>query len=248
VNGSATSLPLEGRVGGEEIRTNLGQAKASINSAAVIVRPLRHFGPPPLLRGRRAENSTPLPPLDGEGAERSEAGGVEVDDCLAVNGRRDYPRQERAFAAAASVPDPEIPCVTVADLGILRSVEVDGDVAIARLTPTYSGCPAVLAIELTVEASLRDAGFDARIERVMSPPWTTDWITEEGRAKLKAYGIAPPAEPSTSIRALFGEAEVACPKCGSDDTARISEFGSTACKALYRCRACAEPFDYFKCI
>jgi ring-1,2-phenylacetyl-CoA epoxidase subunit PaaD len=156
--------------------------------------------------------------------------------------------QRRAWEAAAAVPDPEIPCVTIADLGILRSVEIDRGVAVARLTPTYSGCPAVLAIELAVEAALRDAGFNVRIERQMSPAWTTDWITPEGRDKLKAYGIAPPVQASNSIRALFGETEVSCPKCGSDKTERLSEFGSTACKALYRCRTCAEPFDYFKCI
>ncbi|UUP16178.1 Putative 1,2-phenylacetyl-CoA epoxidase, subunit D [Nitratireductor thuwali] len=155
---------------------------------------------------------------------------------------------QRAYRAAASVVDPEIPVVTIEDLGILRSVEVDGDTAIARLTPTYTGCPAVLAIELAVEAALRDAGFEPRVERVVSPAWTTDWITPEGREKLRDYGIAPPAKASNSIRALFGETEVACPRCGSGETARISEFGSTACKALYRCEACHEPFDYFKCI
>ena len=116
------------------------------------------------------------------------------------------------------------------------------------MTPTYSGCPAVLAIELAVEAALREAGFDARIERVISPAWTTDWITPEGRDKLSAYGIAPPARASGSIRALFGETGVDCPRCGSPETSRISEFGSTACKAHYRCTACKEPFDYFKCI
>lgn len=153
-----------------------------------------------------------------------------------------------AWDAAASVPDPEIPCVTVADLGILRSVEIEDGVAVARVTPTYSGCPAVLAIELAIENALREAGFEARIERVLSPAWTTDWISAEGREKLRAYGIAPPAKASNSIRALFGETQVACPQCGSLETERLSEFGSTACKALYRCTACREPFDYFKCI
>ncbi|QPH52240.1 1,2-phenylacetyl-CoA epoxidase subunit PaaD [Pontivivens ytuae] len=154
----------------------------------------------------------------------------------------------RAWEAAAAVPDPEVPCVTVEDLGILRSVEMEDGVAVARVTPTYSGCPAVLAIELAVEAALRDAGFEARVERVTRPAWTTDWITEEGREKLQAYGIAPPVKASNSVRALFGETVVACPRCGSTETERISEFGSTACKALYRCTSCAEPFDYFKCI
>jgi len=96
--------------------------------------------------------------------------------------------------------------------------------------------------------ALREAGFEARIERVISPAWTTDWITEEGREKLRDYGIAPPQKASNSVRALFGETTVTCPKCGSSETERISEFGSTPCKALYRCKSCAEPFDYFKCI
>lgn len=155
--------------------------------------------------------------------------------------------QARAWAAAAAVPDPEVPCVTVADLGILREVVLEGDMAVARVSPTYSGCPAVMAIELAVEAALRDAGFDARIERVMSPPWTTDWITAEGREKLRDYGIAPPVD-GAGKRALFGEVDVPCPRCASMATEKISEFGSTACKAQYRCTACGEPFDYFKCI
>lgn len=155
---------------------------------------------------------------------------------------------EAAWAAAAAVPDPEVPCVTVADLGILRWVRVEDGVAVAGVTPTYSGCPAVLAIELAVEAALRDAGFEARIERVLTPPWTTDWITDEGREKLREYGIAPPVKSSGSIRSLFGDVTVTCPKCGSTDTEKLSEFGSTACKAHYRCCSCLEPFDYFKCI
>lgn len=155
---------------------------------------------------------------------------------------------QKAWDAASGVPDPEIPCVTVADLGILRSVEIVDGVAVASLTPTYSGCPAVMAIELSVEAALREAGFEARIERVLSPAWTTDWITADGREKLRAYGIAPPERVWTSVRSLFGEVQVACPRCGSTETERVSEFGSTACKALHRCLACREPFDHFKCI
>ena len=156
--------------------------------------------------------------------------------------------RSRAWAIAAAVPDPEIPCVTVADLGILRDVELDDGIAIARVTPTYSGCPAVLAIEMAVEAALLDAGFEAKVERVFSPPWTTDWITKEGREKLRAYGIAPPQQSSNSKMALFGESVIECPRCGSSQTTKISEFGSTPCKAHYQCDACAEPFDYFKCL
>ena len=157
--------------------------------------------------------------------------------------------EKRAWEAAAAVPDPEVPCVTVADLGILRRVEREADgTMVAHVTPTYSGCPAVLAIELAVEAALHDAGFKARVKRVIAPAWTTDWITEEGREKLRAYGIAPPVGTSTSKLSLFGETSVDCPRCGSGETEKLSEFGSTACKAQYRCLACSEPFDYFKCI
>ena len=155
----------------------------------------------------------------------------------------------RAWAAAAAVLDPEVPAVTVAELGILRAVDIDDQGrAVAQVTPTYSGCPAVLAIELAIEAALRQAGFDPVIERVLAPAWTTDWITEAGREKLRAYGIAPPVVGSASKRALFGEITVACPRCASTQTSKLSEFGSTACKAQYRCNACHEPFDYFKCI
>lgn len=157
--------------------------------------------------------------------------------------------ERRAWAAAAAVPDPEIPCVTVADLGILRAVDLSQDgTATARVTPTYVGCPATLAIELAIQTALEGAGFKAKIERVLSPAWSTDDITEEGRAKLRAYGIAPPPKASNSLRALFGEPPAQCPRCGSDETERLSEFGSTPCKALYRCRACKEPFDAFKCL
>ncbi|KGF68144.1 phenylacetate-CoA oxygenase [Hoeflea sp. BAL378] len=155
----------------------------------------------------------------------------------------------RALKVAGSVPDPEVPCVTIADLGILRGVERDAAGAIVvRLTPTYSGCPAVIAIEMAVEAALLDAGVEARVERVITPAWTTDWITREGREKLRAYGIAPPVGASGGRRAFFSEDTIACPRCGSARTTKVSEFGSTACKAHYRCDACFEPFDYFKCI
>jgi len=148
--------------------------------------------------------------------------------------------EQRALAIAAAVPDPEIPVLSIADLGILRAVEIAEDGAvIARLSPTYMGCPAVLAIEMAVTTALQEAGFQARIERVLSPPWTTDWITEEGRRKMAAYGIAPPV-PHGHIPA--------CPQCGSASTEKLSEFGSTACKALWRCTSCLEPFDYFKCL
>lgn len=155
----------------------------------------------------------------------------------------------RALEVASAVPDPEVPCVTVADLGILRSVTRDASGKIVvKLTPTYSGCPAVIAIEMAVETALLTAGIDSKIERVITPAWTTDWITNEGREKLRAYGIAPPVGVSGGRRAFFAEDVIACPRCGSNNTTKVSEFGSTACKAHYRCDDCAEPFDYFKCI
>ncbi len=155
--------------------------------------------------------------------------------------------RERAWKAAAQVVDPEIPVLSIADLGVLREVRVAGDTVEVVITPTYSGCPAMRMIELELEAALRGAGIEKlRISTVLAPAWTTDWLTGEGRRKLLAYGIAPPVGKA-SRRALFGEEHAACPRCGSADTERLAEFGSTSCKALYRCRACAEPFDYFKC-
>jgi len=155
--------------------------------------------------------------------------------------------RERALAAAAQVVDPEIPVLSIVDLGVLRAVEVEGESVRVAITPTYSGCPAMRMIELSLEAALRRAGIEQfHIETVLSPAWTTDWLSDEGRRKLHEFGIASPAG-AASRRALFGADEVVCPHCGSAETERISEFGSTACKALYRCRRCREPFDYFKC-
>ena len=155
--------------------------------------------------------------------------------------------QQRAWDAAASVVDPEIPVLTIADLGVLREVTVhDGRVEVA-ITPTYSGCPAMNMIALEIELALDRAGFHgSQVLTVLSPAWTTDWMSEEGWQKLRDYGIAPP-EPKSSRRALFGVQQVNCPQCGSDNTELLSEFGSTSCKALWRCKSCREPFDYFKC-
>ena len=155
--------------------------------------------------------------------------------------------RQRAWDAAASVVDPEIPVLTIADLGVLRDVALSGDHVEVAITPTYSGCPAMNMIAIEIELALERAGFRRpKVRTVLSPAWTTDWMSEEGRRKLRAYGIAPP-QASGSRRALFGEQAVACPQCGSDNTELLSEFGSTSCKALWRCKACREPFDYFKC-
>jgi ring-1,2-phenylacetyl-CoA epoxidase subunit PaaD len=177
---------------------------------------------------------TPSPSPQGGG----ETPGVAVGDLEIV----------RAYSIAAAVVDPEIPVLTLEDLGVLRGVERHKGRIVVKLTPTYTGCPATLAIQLATQAALAEAGFaDAEVETVLSPPWSTDDITEEGRRKLKEFGIAPPARGARA-RSLFAEETVACPRCGSTATAKISEFGSTACKALWRCESCAEPFDYFKCL
>lgn len=155
--------------------------------------------------------------------------------------------RRRAWNVAASVVDPEIPVLTIADLGVLREVTVGENGIEVEITPTYSGCPAMNMIALEIELALEKEGFARpKVRTVLSPAWTTDWMSAEGRRKLKEYGIAPPLA-STSRRALFGEQCVACPQCGSENTELISEFGSTSCKALWRCKACREPFDYFKC-
>lgn len=154
----------------------------------------------------------------------------------------------RAAKVAGAVPDPEIPVLTLADLGIFRGVTEDDGVVSVVLTPTYSGCPATQRIEADVRAALLAAAMpQVRVVTQLAPAWTTDWITDAGREKLRAYGIAPPAK-GASKRALFDRPAVRCPRCGSDQTQEISHFGSTPCKALWRCQSCKEPFDAFKCL
>jgi len=146
------------------------------------------------------------------------------------------------------VPDPEIPVVSVVDLGMVRDIRIDGESIEVDVSPTYSGCPATEVIESSILDRLQAEGFaSVSIKRVLSPPWTTDWISEDGREKLREYGIAPPAG-SASKRELLGRPKVHCPRCGAEDTIVVSEFGSTACKASYKCGSCLEPFEYFKCI
>ena len=140
------------------------------------------------------------------------------------------------LAALEDIPDPEIPVLTIGDLGIIRGFLPDPPRV--RISPTYTGCPATVAIEMAIREALDTAGFaDVHIERVLFPPWTTDWITERGRERLKAYGIAPPSPSATAT----------CPQCGSLDTEEVSRFGATPCKAQWRCKSCLEPFDRFKC-
>ena len=158
----------------------------------------------------------------------------------------------------SQVPDPEIPVISLTDLGIIRDVEWQDDTLVVTVTPTYSGCPATSVINLDIEAALRARGIGKlRLERRLSPPWTTDWISPEGREKLRAYGIAPPVDGTAADGRLAGRVArlagtsnlvIACPRCGSTKTEKVSQFGSTPCKASYRCTDCLEPFDYFKCI
>lgn len=158
---------------------------------------------------------------------------------------------EQVWEWLREVPDPEIPVLSLVDLGVIREVGYDGGTLKIAISPTYSGCPATSVISMDVEAALRSHGVEnLAIERRLSPPWTTDWISEEGKAKLRDYGIAPPHSREAELAGkLQGRSlDVACPRCGSTDTEEVSRFGSTPCKAAWRCRACLEPFDRFKCI
>jgi ring-1,2-phenylacetyl-CoA epoxidase subunit PaaD len=149
--------------------------------------------------------------------------------------------EEGVWGVLRSVADPEIPVLSVVDLGIVRYVRTDGARLRVGITPTYSGCPATEVIQRSIlEALARNDLDDVVVETVLSPPWTSEWLSEEGRRKLEAFGIAAPSARTAS--------HVACPRCGSHEAERISEFGSTPCKAHYRCRECLEPFDVFKCI
>lgn len=170
---------------------------------------------------------------------------------------RTLPEPEEVWRWLDEVPDPEIPVISLTDLGIIRDVDWDGDTLVVAVTPTYSGCPATTVINLDIETALRSHGIEKlRLERRLSPPWTTDWISEAGREKLRAYGIAPPIDGTAADGRLMARASrlagsnlaVACPRCGSTRTEKVSQFGSTPCKANYRCSDCLEPFDYFKCI
>lgn len=156
-------------------------------------------------------------------------------------------------AAVRGVLDPELPVISIADLGILRGISVDGDTVVVTITPTYSGCPAMDAIRTDVERACHGAGYDdVEVRTVLSPAWTTDWMTDDGKAALEAYGVAPPGRVSTRSTTERSSSttelalSVKCPQCSSLDTRELSRFGSTACKALWSCNTCQEPFDHFK--
>jgi ring-1,2-phenylacetyl-CoA epoxidase subunit PaaD len=156
---------------------------------------------------------------------------------------------QQILALLESVADPEIPVLSVIDLGIVRDVAIRGDGVEVSVAPTYTGCPATEVIEQMIVAKLERNGIgNVTIKRVLSPPWTTDWLSESGRRKLEAYGIAPPAGSAGKRSLLAPELGIHCPRCSTDRTTRISEFGSTPCKASYKCDECLEPFEYFKCL
>lgn len=158
--------------------------------------------------------------------------------------------RERIMEWLAQVPDPEIPVISVVDLGIVRDVSWEGSTCVVSITPTYSGCPAMREITQDVQDMLHMRGLpDVRVEISLSPAWTTDWLSEKGREALKGFGIAPPEHKAIDISSIThkpADLVVQCPLCGSQNTRLLSHFGSTPCKALYRCNHCSEPFDYFK--
>ncbi len=158
--------------------------------------------------------------------------------------------QEQIFKLLSEIPDPEIPVINIIELGILREVKFVDDTCVVVITPTYTGCPAMKVIEDDIRIKLKEIGIDkVKVELVLSPAWTTDWISDVAKEKLRAYGIAPPDHSSVDKKVLLGKArDLKCPLCSSIHTEMISQFGSTACKALHRCLDCKEPFDYFKCL
>jgi ring-1,2-phenylacetyl-CoA epoxidase subunit PaaD len=160
-----------------------------------------------------------------------------------------YTREE-ILSFLSEIPDPEIPVISIVELGVIREVNPSGKKIEVTITPTYSGCPAMKQMEDDVRKKLAEKGFEEiKITTIYNPPWSTDWLNEEARLKLQKYGIAPPEESTTDKSFLTGKHKaVTCPRCKSKDTVMISQFGSTACKALYQCKSCLEAFDYFKCI
>ncbi len=148
-----------------------------------------------------------------------------------------------------TVSDPEIPVLSIMDMGVVRSATVENGIVKVQITPTYSGCPAMDVIADDIKKALKGAGYNSEVELILAPAWTTDWITPRGRKALKDYGIAPPLDATSDKRALLGgERIVKCPQCSSTNTKLVSQFGSTACKAQFQCEDCQEPFDYFKCL
>lgn len=153
------------------------------------------------------------------------------------------------FEILESVSDPEIPVLSIIEMGVVRSATVNDGVVYVEITPTYSGCPAMDVIGDDIKSAFKAQGFEAKVDLILAPAWTTDWITEKGKAALEKYGIASPLDSTADKEALLGNKKlVKCPQCGSLNTKLVSQFGSTACKAFFQCEDCLEPFDYFKCL
>lgn len=156
--------------------------------------------------------------------------------------------EKAIYEVLHTVPDPEVPVISVVDLGVVRRVSIDNQAVLVEICPTYSGCPALDVIATDIKTALMSAGyFQVKVEYVLDEPWTTEWMTDNGKKQMKAFGIAPPVRYLDSSSLNIEAQTIACPQCGSEFTSIISEFGSTACKALMKCNSCLEPFDYFKC-
>ncbi len=155
---------------------------------------------------------------------------------------------EKAWDALRELTDPELPFLTLNDLGVIRDIKIRRDNYIVTIAPTYIGCPALSVIEDRITSELKKVGIDASIEKSFSPPWSSDWISESGRKKMEEFGISPPLLKDRRSSGDAVSKKVKCPQCLSSETEKVSEFGSTACKSLYRCLDCKEPFDHFKCV
>ncbi len=157
--------------------------------------------------------------------------------------------ERKLFEILASVSDPEIPVLSIMEMGVVRSAAMVNGIVEVEITPTYSGCPAMDVIADDIKSAFKEKGFEAKVNLILSPAWTTDWITPKGREALEKYGIASPLSEDADKEALLGNKKlIKCPQCGSFNTKLVSQFGSTACKALFKCEDCFEPFDYFKCL
>lgn len=166
-----------------------------------------------------------------------------------MSDRTEWVIDKKLIPILNQVLDPEIPVLTILDMGVVRSAIIKDDEVIVKITPTYSGCPAMDVIGEDIIIAFKKEGYNAKVELVLSPAWTTDWITEKGRQSLEGYGIAPPLDAIADKEVLLGGKKlVKCTNCGSTNTKLVSQFGSTACKALFKCNDCQEPFDYFKCL
>ena len=156
---------------------------------------------------------------------------------------------KQLYEILETVSDPEIPVLSIMEMGVVRSAKIENGMVEIEITPTYSGCPAMDVIADDIKAAFKQKGYEAKIDLILSPAWTTDWITSKGRTALEKYGIASPLSAEADKEALLGNKKVVkCPQCGSFNTKLVSQFGSTACKALFKCEDCFEPFDYFKCL